>query len=50
MRNDFAILILSHGRPDKLYTLKALEKANYTGKWYIVIDDEDETENEYRKK
>ena len=41
MRNDFAVLILSHGRPNNIKTIKALENANYTGKYYIVIDNED---------
>ena len=30
MRNDFAVLILSHGRPNNIKTIKALENANYT--------------------
>ena len=46
---NFATFILSHGRPDKLLTLRALEKQGYTGKWYIVIDNEDETAEEYFK-
>lgn len=48
MRDDFCVFILSHGRPDRLYTLNTLKKHNYTGKWYVVIDNEDETEPEYR--
>lgn len=47
MRNDFAVFILSHGRPDRLFTLNTLRKGNYSGKWYIVIDNEDETAEEY---
>ena len=47
MRNDFAILILTHGRPDNIKTLSSLKKAGYTGKYYIVIDNEDEKANEY---
>lgn len=46
-REDFAILILSHGRPDNIKTLKTLEKSNYTGKYYIVIDNEDKKADEY---
>lgn len=49
MRDDFCAFILSHGRPDRLYTLKALEKSGYSGKWFIVIDDEDKTVDEYRR-
>lgn len=50
MSEDFAVLILSHGRPDKIITIDTLRKGGYTGKIYIVIDDEDETEDEYRKR
>jgi hypothetical protein len=49
MTNDFAIFILSHGRPDKIYTLKALKASNYTGKYYIIIDDEDKTADRYKE-
>lgn len=49
MRDDFCAFILSHGRPNNIKTLKTLEKAGYTGKLYIVIDDEDATEDEYRR-
>ena len=45
--DDFAIFILTHGRANHMYTLKALQNANYTGKWYMIIDDEDETADEY---
>jgi hypothetical protein len=48
MRDDFCAFILTHGRPDRVHTYKTLKKAGYTGKVYIVIDDEDKTENEYR--
>lgn len=50
MRNDFAVFILSHGRPDNIRTLKSLKKGNYTGKYYIVIDNEDEQADAYYKK
>jgi len=50
MRDDFAVLILTHGRPDNQITLKTLRRRGYTGKIYIVIDDEDETAEQYREK
>lgn len=50
MRDDFCAFILTHGRPDRVYTYNTLLKAGYTGKVYIVIDDEDKTEAEYRKR
>lgn len=47
MRDDFAVFILTHGRPDKVVTLKALLAGNYTGKYYLVIDNEDDKADEY---
>lgn len=49
MREDFCAFILSHGRPDRVHTYKTLLRAGYTGKVFIVIDDEDKTADEYRK-
>lgn len=49
MKNDFAVFILSHGRANNLITLKTLDKIGYTGKTYIIIDNEDEQEEEYKK-
>jgi glycosyltransferase involved in cell wall biosynthesis len=49
MRDDFGVLILTHGRANNVKTVKSLQKAGYTGKWYIVIDDEDDQEDEYRR-
>lgn len=46
---NFATFILSHGRSNKLFTLRTLKKQGYTGKWYIVIDNEDETAENYFK-
>jgi hypothetical protein len=50
MRDDFAVFILTHGRPDRVFTAATLEKAGYTGKTYFVIDDEDKTAPEYRER
>lgn len=50
MRDDFAIFIMVHGRPDKMWTLPTLRKHGYTGKVYLVADDLDETRHEYKKK
>lgn len=49
-KDDFAVFILSHGRPDSVHTLKTMKRGNYTGKWYIVIDNEDKQADEYYKK
>jgi len=48
MRDDFCAFILTHGRPDRVHTYKMLMRSGYTGKVYIVIDDEDKTADEYR--
>ncbi|WP_346342378.1 hypothetical protein [Bacteroides pyogenes] len=43
-------LILTHGRPDKVYTVKTLRKCGYTGDIILVVDNEDRTVDEYKKK
>ena len=50
MQNNFCAFILTHGRPDRVHTYDSLMKSGYTGKVFIVIDDEDKTEDEYRKR
>ncbi len=48
MKNkDFAIFILTHNRADKVKTFKTLKKVGYTGKIFIIIDNEDKTQDEY---
>lgn len=47
--DKFAAFILTHGRPNDIYTYKSLRDAGYTGKIYVVIDNEDKTEDEYRR-
>jgi hypothetical protein len=46
---DFAVFILTHGRPDNVKTLSTLKKAGYTGKIYFIVDNEDKTISEYIK-
>lgn len=48
--DDFCIFILTHGRPDRVHTYDSLMKAGYTGKLFIVIDDEDKTADVYRQR
>lgn len=45
--NKFAVFILSHGRADRIYTLDTLRRCGYSGEWYIIIDNEDETADDY---
>lgn len=47
MLDDFAVFILSHGRPDNVITYKTLQRAGYTGRVYIIIDNEDKQADKY---
>lgn len=47
MRTDFAIFILTHGRPDRQLTYETLQREGYTGKVYLVVDDLDTTAPQY---
>lgn len=46
---NFCIFILTHGRPYSMHTYDALKRQGYTGKIYIIIDDEDSRQDEYYK-
>jgi len=35
------------GRANNMKTVKTLEKCGYTGKWYIICDNEDKTIEDY---
>lgn len=41
MRDDFAIFIMSYNRPKNIATLRTLEKAKYSGKYYVIVGDDD---------
>ena len=45
--DNFAVFILSHGRADRVDTYKTLQRAGYTGRLYIVIDNEDKQAARY---
>lgn len=47
MKNDFCVFILCYGRPDNCDTLNTLRKANYTGKYYLVLSTDDSTISRY---
>lgn len=47
---DFAVFILTHGRPDNVITVKSLEKAGYTGAIYFIVDNEDKRAGEYKER
>lgn len=43
MREDFAAFVLTFGRPDHVVTVATLEASGYTGRIFLVCDDEDPT-------
>lgn len=45
---NYAVFILTHGRPKKQLTLRTLQSAGYVGPLYFIVDDEDEAMNEYK--
>lgn len=47
--DDFAVMILCHGRPDNTPTFNTLRKYGYTGRIIIVCDDEDKTLPQYQE-
>lgn len=47
--NSFCVFIISHGRPDKIVTLKTLKRCGYDGPLFIVCDNEDKTVEQYRQ-
>ena len=48
MRDDFAIFIMSYNRANNIATLRTLNKANYTGRYYIIVGDDDPSLEEYK--
>lgn len=46
--SDFAVMILTHGRPDRVKTFQTLKNCGYTGRIVIVIDDTDKKQQEYK--
>lgn len=47
INNSFAIFICTHGRPNAQYTYNMLRECGYTGKIWLVVDDTDNTIQEY---
>jgi len=48
MENNFAVFILTHGRADNVKTYTTLKKSGYTGKVYLIIDNEDKQIQKYQ--
>jgi hypothetical protein len=49
MKHNFAAIILTHGRPEKVITYAALRRLGYTGRIVILIDDTDKTADKYKE-
>jgi hypothetical protein len=49
MRHNFVAFILTHGRPDSVFTYKLLRGCGYTGRIVLIVDDEDKSLEEYWK-
>lgn len=49
MENNFAVFVLTHGRPDNVKTVNTLKKCGYTGPVYFIVDNEDKTLEKYKK-
>lgn len=47
--NKLVVFILSHGRPNNVKTYETLKRYGYKGEIYFIVDDEDNTLNEYIK-
>jgi len=45
---NFAVFILTHGRADSVYTFKTLRQQGYTGKIYLLCDNEDKQITKYK--
>jgi hypothetical protein len=46
--DEMCVFILSHERPERVRTIRSLEKAGYTGEWRVVVDRDDGNLAEYK--
>jgi len=49
-KSDYAVIILTHGRHDRVFTIDSLRKSGYTGEIYLLCDDEDKQLEQYKEK
>lgn len=50
LMDNFCVFILTHGRPENVITFKTLKRQGYTGKLYLIIDNEDKKADRYFEK
>ena len=48
--SDYAVIIPTHGRYDRVFTIDSLRKSGYTGDIYLLCDDEDKQLYQYKEK
>lgn len=48
--NNYAVFILTHGRPDNVITYDLLRRRGYTGRIYLIVDDSDKTIGDYKER
>jgi hypothetical protein len=47
---DFCVFILTHGRPESVFTYSTLKRSGYTGRIILLVDNEDKTFDQYKAK
>jgi hypothetical protein len=47
--DNFAVFIITHGRPNNIKTTTTVRNAGYTGPIFYIVDNEDDTIAEYQK-
>ena len=45
--DTFAVFILTHGRPGNVITMRTLQRCGYTGRFYLIVDNEDASVDRY---
>lgn len=50
MRNDYAVFIITHGRPNNQKTYNLLKSMGFKGKIFLIVDNLDKTKPEYEMK
>ena len=50
INNNFAVFILTFGRPDNIKTYKTLDRFGYTGKKYLICSTDDKKLDKYKSK
>jgi len=50
LMSQFAVFILTHGRPDNVITYQTLRKIGYTGRIFLIVDNLDKNQEKYKEK